>query len=87
MEGTYASYVNRLSFTTNFGNTLNWPPSPDSGTGKFSWDEDATTKLLGFDGRSGGYLDAIAPVTGKFFPAQWVGYPDSAAHSRVRDVE
>ena len=71
INGIYGEYVNQLALTTTSGQSLTWPTSPQS-AGKFQWPVPTGAILIGFQGRSGSYLNQLQPIVIDIQPAQWV---------------
>ena len=72
ISGSFGEYVNQLNLTTLRQTPWTWPPSPRSAPNSFSWSVPPSSALLGFQGRSGKYLDQVQAVFVVFSPAVWL---------------
>ncbi|GMA59716.1 jacalin-like lectin [Alicyclobacillus fastidiosus] len=72
ISGTAGKYVNQLQFKTNYEQPFVWPPSPDGAKVFPVLSLNKNQVILGFQGRSGGYLDQLQPVICTFSPAVWL---------------
>ena len=79
ISGTSGSYVNQLTLKTNYGQSVTYPPSPNSAPA-FSWTVPAGATLVGFQGTCGSYLNQLQPVYLQFQPAIWVQYASVAQY-------
>jgi hypothetical protein len=79
ISGTSGDYINQLTLNTNFGQSVKYPPSPNSASG-FSWTVPAGAALVGFQGTCGSYLNQLQPVYIQFQPATWVQYATVAQY-------
>ncbi|MEI7867230.1 MAG: jacalin-like lectin [Candidatus Methylumidiphilus sp.] len=73
--GSWGEYVNQLKFVTNLGNSLTYPPNPESASGVISWSSTANQAnqiLVGFQGHCGSYLNQLQPIVIDIQPAKWV---------------
>lgn len=70
INGMAGDYINQMTLTTSFRQTLSWPTAPNS-TAAFSWTTPENATLVGFQGSCGKYLNQIAPIYLQFYPASW----------------
>jgi hypothetical protein len=72
-------YVNKLTFTTNRGQSLTGPPNGNAAS-SFSWSVPSGATLVGFQGSCGEYLNTLQPVFIQFQPASWTRYASVAQY-------
>ena len=70
ISGTAGGYVNQLKFETNLKQVFVWPPSPQEAA-PFSCTIGKNQVLIGFQGRSGHFLDWMYFLIRTFLPATW----------------
>jgi hypothetical protein len=70
INGTAGDYINQLTLKTNASGSLTWPSKPDS-AGAFAWPLPAGCVFVGFQGRSGSYLNSLEPIVIEIEPARW----------------
>jgi len=71
ISGTAGDYINKLTLVPTAGSSLTWPTNPQS-CGSFDWPLPSGCVLVGFQGRSGTYLNALEPIVIQIQPARWV---------------
>lgn len=66
----YGDVINQITFTTTGSSTtFTWPPSPKPCDYTGSWTEAGSTRLLGFSGSFGDFLDRMNVIAVTFSPA------------------
>ncbi|MEB3317362.1 MAG: jacalin-like lectin [Cyanobacteriota bacterium] len=71
ISGIAGDYINQLNLSTTATTSLQWPTNPQS-SGSFSWALPAGCVLVGFQGRSGSYLNALEPIVIQLQPTKWI---------------
>ncbi len=71
ISGIEGEYINQLKFSTTAETSLCWPTKPNS-SGSFSWALPSGCVLVGFQGRSGSYLNSLEPIVIQLQPAKWI---------------
>lgn len=87
VSGTYntqhkggADYVFSLTIGTSNGRQWSCPAKPDNANHSFSWTASDGAVFLGFEGRSGAFLDQVTIVTATLKPTQWEPLPSPPRH-------
>jgi len=71
ISGTANNIVCQLAFKTNYDQYFVWPPKPEGASAFPTWNKGSNEIMIGFQGRSGEYLDQLQPLICTFKDAVW----------------